>query len=300
MKHCPNCTSEIVDEPWICGRCAWRAPIRDGITLLSEVPEGRNENYDPVYFEQLAALEGKHFWFRSRNDLIESFAKRYLRLQSNYLEIGCGTGFVLRHLRTHFSQWTISASELHHAGLLFARSRVPEGVQFMQLNAQAIPFRSEFDVIGAFDVVEHIQDDRGVLRQIHQALRPGGHVLVTVPQHMWLWSRYDEIGCHFRRYTRVELRDKLREAGFEIVREASFNSFLIPAMFISRLISFRRNRLDADALEELKLSRAANAVLGFILRLEVLLTTRLGIDWPLGGSRIVLARKAESSAPRSL
>ena len=292
MKHCPNCAREIVGEPWVCSSCTWRAPIREGITLLSEVPEGRNENYDPVYFEQLAALEGNHFWFRSRNDLIENFAKRYLRSRSNYLEIGCGTGFVLRHLRRSFSQWTISASELHYTGLLFARHRVPEGVQFMQLNAQALPFRTEFDVIGAFDVIEHIQDDRGVLRQIHQALMPGGHVLMTVPQHMWLWSRYDEIGCHFRRYSRAELRKKLREAGFEIVHEASFNSFLIPAMFLSRLISFRRQSSDVDVLEELKLSRVANAVLGVILRMEVLLTTRLDIDWPAGGSRIVLARKS--------
>src|SRR4029079_3494335 len=101
----------------------------------------------------------------------------------------------------------------------------------------------------------------GVLRQMHQALRPDGHILVTVPQHMWLWSRYDEIGCHYRRYTRAELREKLREAGFAIVREASFNSCLIPAIFLSRMISFRERKKDADALEELKLSRAANAVL---------------------------------------
>jgi SAM-dependent methyltransferase len=297
LKLCPDCASEIVGEQWVCVSCNWRAPVERGIALISRVPDGRREGYDPIYFDQLAALEEGNFWFRARNGLIESLARSHVPPRARYLEIGCGTGFVLRHMRRQFTQWTVSASELHFAGLLQASRRTPEGVRFMQLDATSLPFRAEFDLIGAFDVIEHIEEDEAVLREMHRALRPGGLVMLTVPQHMWLWSRYDEAGGHVRRYSRAGLRQRLRDAGFTIVREASFNSVLVPAMLLSRMISFGRRRADVDALQELRIPPLLNALLYWLLRAEVVVTTTLRVDWPVGGSRIVLARKAGDAPP---
>ncbi len=75
----------------------------------------------------------------------------------------------------------------------------------LQFDACAIPYKAEFDVIGAFDVIEHIEEDTAALTQMYQALKPGGGLLITVPQHRFLWSAVDEMSYHKRRYHRNEL-----------------------------------------------------------------------------------------------
>ena len=85
--------------------------------------------------------------------------------------------------------------------------RVPDAA-LMRMAARRIPFDGEFDVVGAFDVIEHIEDDRAVLREMHRAAVPGGGILLTVPQHPFLWSEFDRQARHVRRYTAPELREK--------------------------------------------------------------------------------------------
>ena len=107
-------------------------------------------------------------------------------------------------------------------------------VAFMQMDARAIPFVGEFDVMGAFDVLEHVEEDEQVLIQMRDALKPRGVMLLTVPQHAWLWSPVAD-SCHVRRYAAKELHVKVKAAGFEIVRSTSFVFSVLPAMFASRM-----------------------------------------------------------------
>src|SRR5690606_22871969 len=116
-----------------------------------------------------------------------------------FLEIGCGTGFVLSGVADAFPAVRLFGSEIFTAGLEFAARRQPS-VNFMQMDARSLPFLDEFDVIGAFDVLEHIVEDGQVLAQMREALKPNGIILLTVPQHEWLWSPVDEFACHVRRY----------------------------------------------------------------------------------------------------
>ena len=291
MRQCPKCAATFTGEVWKCPVCNWSAMTDGQITYLSQEVPASNENYDPTWYRTLANLEDGNFWFLSRNKLIADFVPTELDGGTNYLEIGCGTGFVLQHFQSQFPTWNLTASELHAEGLMFARDRVGEHATFLQMNAEHIPFTNEFDLIGAFDVIEHIREDEVVLKEMHQALRQGGYLLLTVPQHMWLWSQYDELGHHFRRYSSRELRDKLSVAGFNVERMTSFNALLIPLMYLSRLVSFRKQETEIDLMDELKMSPLTNALLGFVLRLEVLLTVRHGIRWPCGGSLVVLAKK---------
>jgi SAM-dependent methyltransferase len=153
----------------------------------------------------------------------------------------------------------------------------------MQMDARHIPFRGAFDVVGAFDVIEHIEEDEQVLRQMHAACRPGGGVMITVPQHAWLWSRRDEIAQHRRRYSRRELLAKLAAAGFQRPWATSFVLLLLPLMALSRR---RRNVSSA----ELEVGPAANAALGSLMALERGLI-RAGLRLPAGGSLLVIAHK---------
>jgi SAM-dependent methyltransferase len=205
----------------------------------------------------------------------------------SFLEIGCGTGFVLNGVRTAFPGVDAAGSELFVEALGYASERLP-GVHFMQMDARHIPFRQALDVVGAFDVIEHIEDDEGVLREVHLALRPGGTLLLTVPQHPWLWSDQDDYAHHVRRYTRDELQGKLRAAGFKVAWQTSFVSLLLPMMLLSRLGG--RGARNPDPFREFRIPRWLDAALYLVMRVEIGLI-KLGVRMPVGGSLMMVAKK---------
>lgn len=290
MKICLSCAKPFEAPDWKCPRCNWQPRNRNGVTYFADHINVADDGFDPAWYAELAALEEGNFWFQARNRLINWIAQHRLPADGSYLELGCGTGFVLQMLTHRFPGWKVSATEAHHEGIAFARQRVGPTVRFYQMDARHIPFRSEFDIVGAFDVIEHIREDEDVLREINAALRPGGIFLFSVPQHMFLWSRFDEANCHFRRYSMRELRHKLDSTRFEIIDSTSFNALLLPLMFLSRLSIRNKKNGKIDILDDLKQSRIGNRLLSIVLSLEFEIF-RLGIRWPVGGSRIVVARK---------
>src|SRR5262245_59889697 len=155
--------------------------------------------FDPAHFSELAELESRNFWFRARNRLIAWALARHCPGAKRFLEVGCGTGYVLSGLAAALPGLDVTGSEVAAEGLGFAARRVPRA-KLIQMYARRIPFRDEFDVVGAFDVIEHIEEDRSVLRAMRETLVPGGSLLLTVPQHPFLWSQYDERAHHVRRY----------------------------------------------------------------------------------------------------
>jgi SAM-dependent methyltransferase len=241
--------------------------------------------FDPEAFDQLSKHEAGHFWFVVRNELIVGLVKKFFPEARRFMEIGCGTGFVLSAVANLRNWKRIVGSELHPSGLAYARSRLPQEVEFVQMDARHIPALGMFDLIGAFDVIEHVADDEAVLRGMRSSMQIGGGAVLSVPQHPWLWSRADEIAHHVRRYRRDELESKLRRNGFEVLFSSSFTSLLLPIMAASRR---KRAKQDEDAYE-FRLSPALNWLFLQVLRAEVRLTLA-GAQWPLGGSRIVVGR----------
>jgi SAM-dependent methyltransferase len=290
MIICLSCSRPLFDKAWKCSKCGWMPPVVNGVIRLAPHIEGVTESYDPAWYEELATLESRNFWFVARNRLINWMVKRYLPLNGNYLEVGCGTGFVLQMLQKSLKGWRIFATEAQPEGIVFAKNRVPEGVSFFQMDACHIPFRDEFDAIGAFDVIEHIPEDVAAIAQIHSALKPSGCFILSVPQHMFLWSKYDEVGCHFRRYSAAEIGSKLKAAGFSVLLSTSFNSLLLPLMMLSRAMKKGDSAGQIDVLQELRLPSTVNTILSVILKIECLLI-RFGVRFPVGGSRIIVAQK---------
>lgn len=136
-------------------------------------------------------------------------------------------------------------------------------------------------------MLEHIDDDEGVLGQIFDSLVYGEGVLITVPQHRWLWTAVDEAACHVRRYTARELENKVKAAGFEILRSSSFVSLLLPMMVAARLL---QRKPAADAAAELRINKHLNWLFRKIMSVELSLI-RHGVNFTLGGSRLLIARK---------
>ena len=248
---------------------------------------GSGEFFNLDSFRKLAALEDANFWFQARNELILWAMQHYFGKPDRYAEIGCGTGYVLRGVEHVFPDAEIVGTELFVEGLKFAAQRCNRS-KLVQLDARDIPYSNQFDVVGIYDVLEHIKDDEIVLKQIQKSLVSGGCVLITVPQHQWLWSSVDEAACHVRRYSAKELANRLETAGFEVVRSTSFVSLLLPMMVAARFVS--RNKPAADASAELSINKHLNWLFRKIMAVEYSLI-KLGVNFKFGGSRLLIARK---------
>jgi SAM-dependent methyltransferase len=272
---------------WRCPACGHAVAQEQGIAMFAPALADTISGFDPKFFDGLSRLEAEYFWFVARNELIVGLANKFFPDARRLLEIGCGTGAVLRELAASRSWERLAGSELHPAGLAYARRRLSSDVEFAQMDARDIPAIGVFDLTGAFDVIEHIVDDEAVLRGLRAATRTGGGTIIAVPQHPWLWSRADDVAHHVRRYRRGELEQKLQRCGFEVLFSSSFTALLLPLMAASRLLGERREQ--DDVFREFKLNRHLNSVFTAILRAEVRLTLA-GLRWPAGGSRIVVGR----------
>jgi SAM-dependent methyltransferase len=292
MKYCLACEYSFESERWDCPQCAHRPTSRNGLLCFINDPSVAGNGFKPEYFGKLAKLEEGNFWFHARNHLIQWALGKYFPDAGSFFEVGCGTGFVLKGVRESRPHLHLAGSEIFSDGLAFAQARLP-GVDLYQMDARQIPFEREFDVIGAFDVLEHIVEDEEVLLQMFRATRPGGGVLITVPQHRFLWSAIDEYAMHQRRYNRVDLYKKIENAGFRIERITSFNSLLFPLMVWSRMQ--RKRDQEFQPWRELEISSALNKILESILKLERSLIEK-GLSFPVGGSLLLIGRRHLSSS----
>lgn len=286
MRLCSNCDNSFeAGQEWLCPRCGHKPPEENGYLVFA--PEIGKVGFEIVYFEQLVKAEEGNFWFEARNQILLWALARFLPENAHFLEIGCGTGYVMRGIQNAFPRWSLTGSDIFLEALPYAAKRAPQ-VTFMQIDARRIPYTAEFDGIGVFDVLEHIHEDTLVLEQMHKALKPGGYAVMSVPQHPSLWSPVDAYWEHFRRYTQAELRCKVEAAGLRVVYATSFVSLLLPAMLLSRR---RLNRLGAayDPYTEYK-TGVVNATLKGMMTLERTLI-RGGARFPAGGSLLMVAQR---------
>ena len=288
MKLCLKCGNPFEFEGWTCPHCGFTPKCEGNCVVLLDDHQQVPAGYDVAFFPELAKLEDSNFWFRSRTRLITWALHKYFPGARTFLEVGCGTGCVLAGVAAAFPDLDLYASEPFSEGLRFAQQRVKKAA-FLQIDARAIPYVDEFDVIGAFDVLEHIAEDQDVLGQLHRAIAPGGGLLLTVPQHDFLWSRQDNEAGHVRRYQAEDLRNKVVRAGFRMRRMTSFVSSLLPAMLVSRILK-QRDSAHFDALDELRIGTGLNGVLEIVLGLERALI-RAGVSLPAGGSLLAVAEK---------
>lgn len=287
MKRCLVCGETFSSSSWTCPECA-SSPGGDGIPEFAPELASSDEHYPPGTFARLASLEGRHFWFTARSELIVWLLRRHLPRARTLLEVGCGTGGVLARIAAARPEIDLTGGDLLREALDVARTRVPQAT-LLQLDLRRIPYTEEFDVVCALDVLEHIDEDALALAEIRRTLRPGGSVLITVPQHPRLWSAADEFARHRRRYTRRALLGRLEEAGFATVRATSSVSLLLPFVLASRAAN-RHLTDDYDPFRELTLPRIVNRAFGTVMHGERALI-RAGVPLPFGSSLVAVARR---------
>src|SRR5262249_54107613 len=148
---------------WRCAACGHVVAERDGVPMFAPDLADTISGMDPKNFDELANFEAEYFWFVARNALIVGLIDKYFPEARSFLEVGCGNGAALRAVAGLRAWERLVGTELHPSGLVHARKRMPF-VEFAQMDARDIPAASAFDLTGAFDVIEHIDDDEGVLR----------------------------------------------------------------------------------------------------------------------------------------
>ena len=282
MRICVACETRFDGQCWTCPRCGFEPPTNGFVRLLDR----ERDVFPEEAVGGIPELEERSFWFAARNELINWAFRHYFPDARSFFEIGCGTGFVLRSVHERNPDVRVVGGDVSAGSLEVARRRMPH-VELLQADATALPFEQEFDVVGAFDILEHEPDDVGALRDIARTLRPGGGLLVTVPQHPRLWSAVDDFSHHVRRYTRRELVRKVEAAGFDVLHVTSFVTLLLPALAASRLR--HRGDTEYDQQTEFTIPRPVERLFGLAMAAERRLIVA-GLRLPAGGSLLLATR----------
>ncbi|MEO7573745.1 MAG: class I SAM-dependent methyltransferase [Acidimicrobiales bacterium] len=244
---------------------------------------------DRAVYEEHAQLESDHWWFVGRRDILESVLTRYLPTSGadRILDVGCGTGGMLPMLAQFGTVEGMEGEPLavEHCQATYRGFDVRVG----QIPAD-VPADGTFDLVTAFDVIEHLDDDVGALRALRSAVRPGGTVAVTVPALQWLWSDHDTVNGHRRRYTRRRLREALDAADLDVVHVSYFNMVLLPIVATARLAQRVRGPVVAPSSDFSMPSPRLNRLLTGVLRWERSMVAARGL--PVGVSLVAVARRS--------
>lgn len=238
------------------------------------------------------AVEDGSFWFQHRNAVIIDAVRRFP--PGGFIaDIGAGNGYVARGLNQ--AGFETLVLEPGPTGIRNARTRGLSPLVCATLQDAAFR-RESLPAAAMFDVLEHIEDDMGVLRLLRDVLVPNGRVYLTVPSFQLLWSSEDDVAGHHRRYTIATLHGRLRDAGFTPEYGTYFFAPLPLPIFLLRSIPSRlglRKTIEVDRISnELKPAEGAGVrLLKAVLEGERRLLQR-GWRIPVGSSCLVVAKKS--------
>jgi SAM-dependent methyltransferase len=233
-------------------------------------------------------VEDSHWWYVGRRAILESFLKQIVQnpkpktQNPKILDVGCGTGGNLEMLAKFGAAEGVDVSD---DALEFCRRK---GLKAHKGLAEKLPFADEsFDVVTALDVVEHLDDDIAGLSEMHRVLRTGGKTLIFVPAFMWLWGVQDDVSNHRIRYTKQQITERLRQAGFEIERATYANiSFFAPILAGRTLMKLTGIKPESE--NNVNVS-ALNGVFGKLFGAERFFLKNF--NFPFGVSIVVVAEK---------
>ena len=249
-----------------------------------------SQTYPSSLYQTISAVEDNHFWFTSRNRMIKSLihaniVKPYS--SKSFLEIGCGTGIVMATLER--LGFIATGLDVNEKALSYAVKRTKG--KLIRQSIFGFKPKKYYDIVGAFDVLEHIRDDGGFLKACYRLLSPKGFILLTVPAGMSLWSPVDDLSGHVRRYEYEELLKKLTDVGFTVNSLGYWNSLLLPLYKIwHRKAGLKSKDVVSSHLQ--KMPFTINMLLTWIFQLELILSRF--IRFPVGATLVVCAQKGNT------
>ena len=289
-------------------------PVRDGALLLAAVPRitwrvrvggstartpatasappGSDAQgvFDEWQSDTLLTADREHWWFRSKARYVQQIATARGRMcpsgvpfgaSGRFVDVGGGAGGVTAMLTRTFGRGVV----VEGSPRLVAAARTRHGIAGLVAHGDAVGLRTGCADVGtALDVLEHLDDPMGAIRELGRVVRPGGLVVVTVPAHPWLWSRADELLGHRRRYTRAAIIRQLDDAGLEPVYVTHVFSWLVAPVWFRR----RQAREPEAQLGLDQRGGTIDAVARLLTEVEIRVACRVPL--PLGTSIVAVAR----------
>jgi SAM-dependent methyltransferase len=198
-----------------------------------------------IVYQQMAELDDRHWWYRARREVLAELIRREAQppADAKILEIGCGTGHNFAML-AKFGH--VDGLELDDESRRLSETRLGRKVMSSPLPELVGVQDRHYDLIGAFDVIEHVDDDLAALESIAAKLKPGGMFVMTVPAHQWMWSAHDVVNQHKRRYSRRTLKQLVEASPLKLRKIGYLNSLLFPLAVAERVASKLRGKENAD------------------------------------------------------
>lgn len=241
------------------------------------------------YVQQYVQLEKTHWWFLVRQKIILYFLHKHINGTSfKILNIGAAGGASSRWLQEFGEVTSVENDSFFVDHLRY------EGMNVTDASVISMPFAdNSFDLVCAFDVIEHVEDERKALDEINRVCKTQGVVCITVPAFQSLWSNHDVVNRHFRRYTKKSLHASLEAVKtLSFIESAYFNSLLFLPVFMARKIRslfFTSEKGKQSDFELYKTSSLVNKILKSIFSLELSLLKK--ISFPAGVSLICVLKK---------
>lgn len=236
-------------------------------------------------------IEESYWWFVGRRAILDRFLRRFALRAHLAVDVGCGSGRNMLLLAQHCDH--VVGFDRSPAALKLAAAR---GFPIVCADGQSIPLAdSSVNLLCAFDVLEHLDDDMRALSEINRVLQPGGFLLVSVPAYRFLWSEHDEALMHRRRYMASELHMKMKRSGFRVLKRSYAVFFFFFPIVLYRLFRgvFPKDPF-APMASHVPLPTFANNLLIALLKLEASLMGKINLPW--GTSIVILARKDSRDA----
>ena len=223
------------------------------------------------------------------------FVKKAFRELANYyqvknaLDVGCGIGEVIKLILESWKDAEATGFDISEEAIALARKNCP-GINFFVSDMESLELEAKYDLITAIDVIEHIQDDKKALQKINNLLTENGFLILSLPHLRQYWSKNDEDGGHYRRYSKRDIVEKLHASGFSIIKTRSYG-FPFPVIYhyiknwLNKSKRFHENRLVRNTSF---LTRMISSTIKFIFLFS-------DVDIGLGVHLLVVAKKDNES-----
>jgi SAM-dependent methyltransferase len=224
--------------------------------------------------------EPEYWWYRARTELLEAALGGFLGSPGRLLDVGSADGPSVAWMQGDHERFEI---DLDPRGLTPGTG--------VRASALALPFGTgTFDVVGAFDVIEHCEPEAQALAELARVLAPGGRLLASVPAYQWAWSDHDVRAGHYRRYTRPRLVAAVEAAGLNVRRSTYAFAGVFPLFAAERVARRLRRRRGGDGEQGLpQVSPTLDRVLTGVSSAEARALRRR--DLPFGSSVFLAAEK---------
>lgn len=189
---------------------------------------------DPKFYKEYYQLERSSWWFKARLNILEALVKKHIYQGEplNILNVGVATGATSEMLDKYGK---VTSVEYDKDCCDFLKEKT--GIEAINASLTELPFSdNSFDLVCAFDVIEHIEDDKLAAREIERVLKPNKQYFLTVPAFQFLWSNHDVVNHHFRRYTKGGFNSLFKQANLKVNYTSFFNFWLFFPIALTRFI----------------------------------------------------------------